>query len=57
MEVNSHHFKLLERFTIVLYDKTSQLSSVEEVRVELFSLRDKIMMGALPLTQGALLAF
>ena len=53
MELNSHHFKLLERFTVVLYDKTSQLSSVDEARRELFCHRDK--MEALPPTQGALL--
>jgi len=55
MELNSHHFKLLERFTVVLYDKTSQLSSVDEARRELFYHRNKMMMEALPPTQGALL--
>jgi len=54
-EVNSHHFKLLEHFTVFLYDKTSQLSSVDEARRELFCHRDKMMMEALPPTQGALL--
>jgi hypothetical protein len=55
MEVNSHHFKLLERFTVALYDKTSQLSCVDEARRELFSHREKVVMEALPPTQGALL--
>ena len=54
-EVNSHHFKLLEHFTVFLYDKTSQLSSVDEAHRELFCHRDKMMMEALPPTQGALL--
>ena len=55
IELESHHFKLLERFTVVLYDKTSQLSTVNESRRELFSHRDKVVMEALPPTQGALL--
>jgi len=55
MELNSHHFKLLERFTVLLYDKTSQLSFVDDARRELFFHKDKIMIKALPPRQGALL--
>ena len=47
IELISHHFKLLERFTVVLYDKTSQLSSVDKARRELFCHRDKMMMESL----------
>ena len=54
IEVGSEHFKSLERFTVVLYDKTSQLSSVNEARRQLFCQRDKSMMEALPPTQAAL---
>jgi len=57
VELNSHHFKLLERFTVVLYDKTSHLNSVDEARRELFCHRDKMMMEALPPTQRALLQY
>ena len=42
IELESHYFKLLERFTVVLYDKTSQLSTVNESRRELFSHREQI---------------
>ena len=36
LTVESQHFKLLERFTIVLYNKTSNQESVDEERRELF---------------------
>ena len=55
MEMNSYRFKLLGRFTAVLYDKTSQLASVDEAHRELFCHRDKMMMDALPSPQGVLL--
>lgn len=55
LDANSHHFRLLERYTVVLYDKTSQLSSVDEARRQMFCHRDKISMEALPPTQAALL--
>ena len=36
LDINSDHLKLLERFTVVLYDKTSHLSSVDEAQQQLF---------------------
>ena len=54
IEVGSEHFKSLERFTVVLYDKTSQLSYVNQARRQLFCQRDKSVMKALPPTQAAL---
>eukprot|EP00745_Piridium_sociabile_P022176 TRINITY_DN34414_c0_g1_i10.p1 TRINITY_DN34414_c0_g1~~TRINITY_DN34414_c0_g1_i10.p1 ORF type:complete len:283 (-),score=55.29 TRINITY_DN34414_c0_g1_i10:371-1219(-) len=47
-------FKLLERFTIVLYDKTSNLESVNECRRSLFCQKGKTM-ETIPPTQAALL--
>ena len=55
IDMTSDYFKLLERFTVVMYDRTSQLSTVDEARRALFCHRDRIMMEALPPTQGALL--
>ena len=49
------NFKLLERFTVVMYGRTSQVSTVDEARRALFCHRGRIMMDALPPTQGALL--
>ena len=54
IEVGSKHFQSLERYTIVLYDKTSQLTSVNEARRQLFCQRDRGLMEALPPTQAAL---
>ena len=47
-------FQLLERFTVILYDKTSYLEHVDEARQELFCQKEKAM-EAPPPTQDALL--
>ncbi|KAK3880452.1 hypothetical protein Pcinc_015054 [Petrolisthes cinctipes] len=52
--VGTQHFQLLERFTVILYDKTSALEHVDETRKELFCQKGKTM-EALPPTQDALL--
>jgi len=48
------HFALLERFIIVLYDKTSDAENVNEARKELFCKKSRTM-EKLPPTQDALL--
>ena len=48
------HFKLLERFCVILYDKTSSLQSVDEARKELFCQKNRTM-ELIPPTQNALL--
>ena len=50
----SQHFRYLERFTVVLYDKTSSLGSVNEARRELFCQKNWTM-ESIPPTQDALL--
>ncbi|KAG1662386.1 hypothetical protein GQR58_020959 [Nymphon striatum] len=47
------YFKLLERFVVVLYDKTSSLDSVDEARKELFCQKGRSMEN-IPPTQDAL---
>ncbi|KAG1675721.1 Monocarboxylate transporter 12 [Nymphon striatum] len=47
------YFKLLERFVVVLYDKTSSLDSVDEDRKELFCQKCRSMEN-IPPTQDAL---
>lgn len=41
VDIKSPFFLLLERFTILLYDKTSVLESVNEARLDLFCKRNK----------------
>ena len=41
--VECEHFKLLERFCIVIYDRTSNLNSVNEARKELFCQKSRTM--------------
>lgn len=48
------HFKLLERFTIVLYNKMRNLEGIDEARMELFCQRSR-SMEKIPPTQDALL--
>ena len=43
LELNSPVFALLERYTCILYDKTTMMSSVNELRQELFCKKSKIM--------------
>ncbi|KAJ8349811.1 hypothetical protein SKAU_G00249410 [Synaphobranchus kaupii] len=52
--IDAQHFKLLERYTVVLYDKTSDLEFVNEARRELFCQKNK-MMEHIPPTQDSLL--
>ncbi len=54
VEVHSQDFQLLERFTVVLYDKASDLEHVDEARKELFCQKGKTM-ETLPPSQDALL--
>ena len=51
---DNFHFKNLERFTVVLYDKTSDLESVNECRRVLFCQMNR-SMDRLPPTRDALL--
>lgn len=54
VEIGSECFQLLEHFTVVLYDKTSDLEHVDEARLELYCQKGK-NMETIPPTQGALL--
>ena len=54
LSVESWIFQFLERFTVVLYDKTSSLESVNEVRRELLCQKNRTMEN-IPPTQDALL--
>ena len=51
---DSDEFKVLERFTVLLYDQTSSLQSVDECRKILFCKNDRAT-ERIPPTQGALL--
>ncbi|KAG0727160.1 hypothetical protein GWK47_004058 [Chionoecetes opilio] len=53
--VNCKQFQLLERFTVIIYNKTSNLDSVNEGRREIFSQKNR-PMEKIPPTQEALLA-
>ena len=54
VSLDADHFKLLERFTVVMYDKSSELEDVNEARRELFCQKGKTMK-TIPPTQDALL--
>jgi len=54
LNIDSIYFQKIERFTVILYDKTSPLSSVNEARKDLFC-RKSWSMGQIPPTQNALL--
>ena len=54
INVDTSHFQLLERFTVILYEKTSELQHVDEARKEQFCQKGKTM-ERLPPTQDALL--
>ncbi len=43
IDVDAEHFQLLERLTIVMYDKTSSLECVDEARNEIFCQKEKTM--------------
>ncbi len=46
--LKSTHFKTLERFTVVLYDKFSTLQSVNEAHKELFCKKNKSLENLPP---------
>ncbi len=50
---NSMCFKLIERFKWVLYDKTTSITSVNDLRQDLFSKQEKLI-NSLPPTQVSL---
>ncbi|KMQ81601.1 hypothetical protein RF55_25812, partial [Lasius niger] len=52
--IDSENFKLLERFTVILYDKNCEFDNVNEARKELFCQKTK-SMEKLPPTKDALL--
>ena len=54
VDFDDEHFKLLERFTVILYDKTSDSEHVNETREDLFCQKSRTM-EKLPLTRDALL--
>lgn len=54
LDEDSEQFQLLERFTIVVYDKTSSLEAVNECRRALFSQKGK-SMDTIPPARSALL--
>ena len=54
LNFDTPHFQLLERFTVILYDKTSEFQFVNELRQELFCQKEKTM-ERLPPTQHSLL--
>ena len=54
VHVDPIHFASIERFIVVLYDRTSPLISVNDVREELFCKKNR-SIDRLPPTQDALL--
>ena len=54
LSVDAQHFRQLEYFTVILYDKTSHLENVDEARKELFCQKNKTMQIISP-AQNALL--
>ena len=54
LEKDSDHFRKIERFSVVLYDRTSPLTSVNEAREELFCRKNRAP-DKIPPTQDALL--
>ena len=48
--VDSDHFKRIERFTVILFDKLSPLDSINKTRMELFC-KNSRDMDKLPPTQ------
>ena len=54
LDVDADPFKKIERLTVILYDKTSHLSTVNDTRRELFCQKNRAM-DKLPPTKDALL--
>jgi len=52
--LESSHFQVLERFTVILYDRTSVLQSVNEARKDLFCKRNKSLENLPPTTVSML---
>ena len=52
-EITDDNVAVLERFTILLYDRTSDLTNIDEARKELFTKKSRAM-DAIPPTRGAL---
>lgn len=50
LTVDSDHFKCLERFTVILYDKLSPLDAINKARMEIFCKNNRAM-DKLPPTQ------
>ena len=53
LDISSSHFKSIERFTVILYDRTSTSDSFNKARRELFSQKNRGLEN-LPPTQDAL---
>ena len=47
IDFDSQHYQVLERFTVILYDKASDLQHVDEARREMFC-QDKVLEGLPP---------
>ena len=54
LDEDSHHFTKIERLIVVLYDRTSPLTSINETREELFCKKNR-SVERIPPTQNALL--
>ena len=54
LDTSSPHFRLIERFTVIWYDRTSTSDSVNKARREIFSQKSHSLEN-LPPTQDALL--
>jgi len=52
--IDEDHIKVLERFTILMYERTSSCCSIDEARMALFTKRNRTMF-TIPPTRGALL--
>ena len=52
--MDSDHFKKIERLTVIMYDRTSHLSCVNEAREEIFCQKNH-SIDRIPLTCDALL--
>ena len=48
LDVDVSIFKLLERFTVVLYDKTSNVLDVNEARNEIFTKKNRTLENTPP---------
>ena len=52
-DISEEHMTVIERFVILLYDRTSSLKSVNEARQELFSTKSR-SLDSIPPTRAAL---